>query len=201
MPHTSIAAVILAAGQASRMGSPKQLLDWHGQPLVRAVVQQALDSAADTVVVVLGAAFDAVRATLSDLPITIVENPDFAQGQSTSLRSGILALDDTVEAVLVLLADQPFVTASTLDRLISSWHEQRAPIIVSVYQGQRGHPVLFARSVFAELLAITGDQGARHVIQAYRDQVRCIEFAESLALADIDTPEDYRALQTQTRAS
>jgi molybdenum cofactor cytidylyltransferase len=198
MPHTSIAAVILAAGQASRMGSPKQLLDWHGQPLVRAVVQQALDSAADTVV---GAAFDAVRATLSDLPITIVENPDFAQGQSTSLRSGILALDDTVEAVLVLLADQPFVTASTLDRLISSWHEQRAPIIVPVYQGQRGHPVLFARSVFAELLAITGDQGARHVIQAYRDQVRCIEFAESLALADIDTPEDYRALQTQTRAS
>src|SRR5919206_4305453 len=109
-----IVALILAAGASRRMGRPKQLLDWGGQPLVRTVAQQALDASIDHVVAVVGKAGAEVAAAFDGLPVEVVENPNYASGQSSSLRIGIAALGSDVAAVIVLLSDQPFVTTTII---------------------------------------------------------------------------------------
>jgi molybdenum cofactor cytidylyltransferase len=189
-----IAAIILAAGSASRMGRPKQLLDWGGRPLVRVVAEQALAASLGQVLVVVGAARDAVTATLEGLPVRIVANPDYAVGQSTSLRAGVATLGPDIAAALVMLGDQPFVTPAILGRIVAEWRSSGASIVAPVYAGQRGNPVLFARAVFPELLAISGDQGARGVLAADPERVRPVTFDDGRPLADIDTPEDYQGL-------
>jgi molybdenum cofactor cytidylyltransferase len=189
-----IAAIILAAGSASRMGQPKQLLDWGGRPLVRVVAEHALAARLDRVLVVVGAAGDAVAAALVGLPVDIVENPAYGEGQSTSLRAGVIALGPEVGAALVLLGDQPFVTPAIVEQLVGAWRASDAAIVAPLYRGQRGNPVLFARAVFAELMAIQGDQGARAILAADPARVRTVLFDDDLPLADIDTPEDYERL-------
>jgi molybdenum cofactor cytidylyltransferase len=190
-----IAGVILAAGGASRMGRPKQLLDWGGRPLVRVAAEQALASRLDTLLVVVGAASAEVGAALAGLPLRIVPCPEYASGQSASLRAGIAALGPEVAAALVLLADQPFVTAAIIDRLIAEWRATAAPIVAPAYRGVRGNPVLFARALFPELLAVTGDRGARQVIASDPARVATVPFDDDRPLADIDTPEEYERLR------
>lgn len=192
-----IAAIILAAGASTRMGRPKQLLDWGGRPLVRLAAEQALAARLDEVLVVVGGASDAVAAALAGLPLRIVANLDYAAGQSTSLRVGVAALDPSVEAAIIMLGDQPFVTAAIVERLVAEWHATRAPIIAPLYRGRRGNPVLFARAIFPELLAIAGDQGARGILSAHAQDVRLVPFDDDRPLADIDTPEDYERLTRQ----
>ncbi|HET9221529.1 MAG TPA: molybdenum cofactor cytidylyltransferase [Roseiflexaceae bacterium] len=191
---TPIAGIILAAGSASRMGRPKQLLDWGGRPLVRVVAEQALAARLDRVLVVVGAASDAVAAALADLAVELIENPAYAEGQSTSLRAGIAALTPDISAALVLLGDQPFVSPQIITRIVEEWHASGAAIVAPVYRGQRGNPVLFAQRVFGELLAIEGDQGARTILAADPARVRKVPFDDDRPLADIDTPEDYQRL-------
>jgi molybdenum cofactor cytidylyltransferase len=191
---TPIAGIILAAGSASRMGRPKQLLDWGGRPLVRAVAEHALAARLDRVLVVVGAASDAVATTLADLPVELIENPAYAEGQSTSLRAGIAALTPDVGAALVLLGDQPFVSPAIITRIVEDWRASGAVIVAPVYRGQRGNPVLFAQRVFDELLAIEGDRGARAILAADPARVRMVTFDDDRPLADIDTPDDYQRL-------
>ncbi len=193
MPE-QIAAIILAAGSATRMGRPKQLLDWGGRPLVRVVAEQALAASLGQVLVVVGAARDAVTAALEGLPLRIVANPDYAIGQSTSLRAGVAALGPDVAAALVMLGDQPFVRPAILGRIVAEWRSSGASIVAPVYAGQRGNPVLFARAVFPELLTIAGDQGARGVLAADPARIRLVAFDDDRPLADIDTPDDYERL-------
>jgi molybdenum cofactor cytidylyltransferase len=193
--HNQVAAIILAAGRAARMGRPKQLLDWGGRALVRVAAEHALAAPLDQVLVVAGAARDDVVAALENLPLRIIDNPDYAVGQSTSLRAGIAALGPEVAAALVILGDQPFVTPVILGRIIAEWRSSGAAIVAPVYAGQRGNPVLFARAVFPELLAISGDQGARGVLAADPSRIRPVPFDDDRPLADIDTPEDYARLQ------
>jgi molybdenum cofactor cytidylyltransferase len=191
-----IAAIILAAGAASRMGRPKQLLDWGGRPLVRVVAEQALAARLDRVLVVVGAAGDAVATALAGLPVELIKNPAYAEGQSTSLRAGVAALGPQVGAALVLLGDQPFVTPAIVERIVHEWRASGTAIVAPIYRGQRGNPVLFARTIFRELLAIEGDQGARAILAADPARVRAVAFDDDRPLVDIDTPEDYARLQT-----
>lgn len=186
-----IAGIVLAAGTSSRMGQPKQLLDWEGRPLVRAIVETALAARLDEVVVVIGSAGGEVATALANLPVRIVPNPLAAAGQSTSLRAGIAALSPDAAAVVILLADQPFVTTAIIEALIGAWLDSRLPIVAPVFAGTRGNPVLFDRSVFAELLAIEGDQGARGVVARDPARVRYVHFDDDRPLFDIDTPEAY----------
>jgi len=195
MSFKRVAALILAAGASSRMGRPKQLLDWGGKPLVHAAAEVALAAKLDPLLVVVGGAQAEVEAALAGLPLRMVANPDYAAGQSTSLRTGIAALGQDADAVVVLLGDQPFVTAAIVEQLVAEWQASQAPIIAPTYAGQRGNPVLFARAIFPELLAVQGDQGARGVLAADRARVRLVAFDDPRPLADIDTPEDYERLR------
>ena len=197
MSFTRVAALVLAAGGSSRMGSPKQLLDWGGRPLVRAAVEVALAARLDPLLVVVGGAQAQVADALAGLPLRMIANPDHATGQSSSLRAGIAALGQNADAVVVLLGDQPFVTAAIVEQLVAEWRASGAAIIAPTYAGQRGNPVLFARTVFPELLAVQGDQGARAVLAADRARVRLVAFDDPRPLADIDTPEDYERLRIQ----
>lgn len=195
MATDRVAGLILAAGASSRMGRPKQLLDWGGRPLVRAAAETALAARLDPIVMVVGGARPEVEAALAGLPLHLVANPDYAAGQSTSLRAGIAALGELADAVVVLLGDQPFVSAAIVERLVAEWQASQAAIVAPVYAGQRGNPVLFARTVFPELLAIRGDQGARGVLAADPSRIHPVVFDDPRPLADIDTLEDYERLR------
>ncbi len=195
-----IAAVVLAAGASRRYGEHKLLLPLQGKPLIRRTVEQLLASQVDEVVVVLGREAEAVRRALDELPARCVVNPDFQEGMSTSLRAGIEALGLEVEAALIVLADQPSVGPAILDRLIESYQSTGKSIVVPSYQGERGNPVLFAASLFAEISQVQGDQGARALISRESERVAVVPFAFP-APRDVDTAEDYEALLQQEHTS
>jgi molybdenum cofactor cytidylyltransferase len=189
-----IAALLLAAGQSRRMGVVNKLLvEIDGVPMVRRVAEAMRRSQAAPLVVVLGHEADRVRAALAGLGggVTIVENPDYAAGLSTSLRRGLAALPADVDGAVVCLGDMPRVAPRTIDRLLAAFNpaEGRA-ICVPTRNGKRGNPVLWARRFFPEMQEIAGDVGARHLIGAYPEAVAEIEMDEDDGvLIDIDTPE------------
>jgi molybdenum cofactor cytidylyltransferase len=192
-----IAAIVLAAGQSSRMGTNKLLAAVGGKPLVRHAVEAAVASAADPVVVVTGNGAGDIENALSGLKVEIVNNPDFPKGLSSSLRKGINALPDDCDGAVILLGDMPDVTPALIDKLVAAFDpgEERA-ICVATRHGKRGNPVLWARRFFPEMTAIEGDVGARHLIAQYGELVCEVEAADDGPLIDIDTPqalEAYRA--------
>ncbi len=198
VPHLpKVAAIVLAAGLSSRMGSNKLLQSVRGKPLVRHAVEAALRSAASPVVVVTGKDGAEVRRALAPLAPLFVDNPDFSKGLSTSLKRGLSALSEDCDGALVLLGDMPDVTPALLDKLIAAFDpgEDRA-ICVATRHGRRGNPVLWARRFFPEMLAIEGDVGARHLIAQYGELVCEVEAADDGPLTDIDTPDALRAYET-----
>ncbi|MGC8877971.1 MAG: molybdenum cofactor cytidylyltransferase [Anaerolineae bacterium] len=193
-----VAAVVLAAGGATRFGKLKQLLPWEGGTLLTRVVDTALASSARPVVVVLGAQAEACRTALGERPVQVVVNPAWAQGQSTSIQVGLAVMPPHVSAALFLLADQPAVQSSTLEALIARYRTTRAPLVWPEIQGQRGNPVLFDRRLFPELMALRGDIGGRAVLQAHATEAERVPVSDLGILTDIDTPDDYRKLQQKT---
>jgi molybdenum cofactor cytidylyltransferase len=189
-----IAAIILAAGQSSRMGQHKLLLPLLGKPLVLHVVENALAAGCAEVLVVVGYRAEAVRGLLTDEPVRVIENPAYAEGQSTSLRAGIAALAPQTAAAMILLGDQPLVNPAILRRLMQAWQDTARPIVAPYYAGQRGNPVLFARVLFPELLSVTGDQGGREVLQRHAQEVEPVPIADTDAAQDLDTWQEYQAL-------
>jgi molybdenum cofactor cytidylyltransferase len=188
-----IAAIVLAAGASTRMGRQKLTLPMAGgRPLVRLAVEQVLAAGLDEVVVVVGGDAEAVAAALATLPVRVVVNPRYAEGQSTSLRTGLDALRPGTDAAVVALGDQPLPDPDVIRRLVAAFRTTGRPIAVPVYRDGRGNPVLFGATLFGELRGVTGDQGGRGVIA--RDPARVVEVPVDMAMpADIDTPEDYEA--------
>ena len=187
-----ISAVVLAAGQGSRFGALKQVLPWHGVPLVAHVADQALACPdIDSVVVTLGAGAGQVEAALAGRRVDLVPVPDWADGQSRSVQTGLRALAD-VSAVLFLLADQPGVSPALLAALIQRHRETLAPVVAPRYRGQRGNPVLFDRSTFPEFARLIGDVGARPIIQAHSDEIAWVDWPTPEITQDIDVAGDYR---------
>lgn len=188
--HT--AGIILAAGEAKRYGQPKQLLDWRGKPFVRAAAETALAAGLSPVVVVTGANAEAVASAVQDLPLTIIHNPDWQSGQSSSLQAGLHALSPKNGSALFLLADQPQVTPTVLRALAERHSLDLCPIVAPQVQGQRANPVLFDRVTFPDLMVLTGDVGGRAIFSRF--PVTYLPWHDEGLLADIDTPEDYRRL-------
>jgi len=192
MTETSVAAIILAAGAATRFGSPKQLLDWRGRPLLQHVVLQALAAPVSQIVVALGAHDSRVAPALHGLPVTVAYNRQWATGMSSSVALGLRALRPGVDAAIFLLADQPGVTSDLISRVILAYASCRAPIVVPRHGGRRGNPALFARELFPELMQVAGDQGGRALFQRYAGRIHWIEAGECI-LFDIDRPQDFMA--------
>ena len=191
-----IAAVILAAGEASRMGQPKQLLKIGEQNLVQRMVQTALAAQCRRVVVVTGAYADQVQSTLQDETITCAHNKSWEEGMGSSIRTGVRAVVDTypdTEAALVLLCDQPLITPQLLRKLAITYLITRQAMVVSVYDGIQGTPALFRVDLFPALLRLSGATGARKFIQEYSGGVVAVPFSEGKY--DIDTPEDYERMK------
>jgi molybdenum cofactor cytidylyltransferase len=186
-----VAALILAAGQSRRMGALNKLLvEIEGKAMVRHVVDAVLAAALSPVTVVLGHEAERVRAALAGAGVGFAVNPDFAGGLSTSLRTGLAALPETVDGALVCLGDMPLVAPADIERLLAAFNpaEGRA-IVVPTRRGKRGNPVLWARRLFAEMREVAGDTGAKHLIGAYPELVAEVEMPGEAVLVDIDTPQ------------
>ena len=192
-----VGAILLAAGRSTRMGAENKLLaEIGGTPLVRIAAEQALKSKARPLVVVTGHQHERVQAALKGLDVTLVHNPDFAEGLSTSLKSGLSALPDDVDGALVLLADMPRVDASLIDTLIGAFDPARgALVVVPTFDGKRGNPVLWSRRFFADLMALQGDVGARHLIGSHAEAVTEVPVDGNAALTDVDTPDALKAVR------
>ena len=190
-----VAAVLLAAGQSRRMGTLNKLLQVvDGAPMVVRAADALQAAQVESIVVVLGHEAEHVRTVLGGRDLTFVENPDYAEGLSTSLRRGLAAIAEDVDAVLICLGDMPRVSAAQINRLIAAFNplEGRA-ICLPTHRGKRGNPVLWARQFVAEMSEIGGDVGARHLLGEHADVVCEVEMAEDNAvLLDIDTPEALR---------
>jgi molybdenum cofactor cytidylyltransferase len=189
-----VSGVILAAGASSRLGQPKQLLDLAGEPLLRHTVRNALTSNLDRVVLVLGARAAEIDEAVGYLGQRIVVNPVHNEGQSTSLKLGLESIDSESDAVLFLLGDQPGVTPAIINALIERFEASNARIVHARYQNGPGNPALFARSLFPDLLAIDGDEGARSVIRRHRADIDFADFLDRAIPQDVDTLEDYQTL-------
>jgi molybdenum cofactor cytidylyltransferase len=190
-----ISAILLAAGESRRMGRPKQLLTWRGRTLLQHSLESLIDSDADEIVLVLGHEADLIRKSLPALPIKIVINPDYIQGMASSLRRGLLAMDPGSEAFLVLLADQPGIGPEIINTLIRGFRkaDPKHSIVLPVYRGSRGHPVLIGVRYLQEALQLQGDVGARRILSNHPEDILEIEVDQDAVLKDIDTPEEYQA--------
>lgn len=194
--NPDIGIIILAAGASTRMGRPKQLLTWQGETLIRRAVQTALVSNCHSTVVVLGAYANEIRKEIEQLDVLIIENHNWQQGMSTSIRIGLkalLATNPNIQAALFMLVDQPLLTSAHLERLIDTRYQMPdASIFASFYNEKASVPALFHRKWFEQLLHLKGDQGARALFQAYPNEVLTIPFPDGAF--DLDTPENYEQL-------
>jgi molybdenum cofactor cytidylyltransferase len=187
-----VAGVILAAGAASRMGQPKLLLPWNGETLIHHATRTALDAGLDPVVVVTGSGSVEMQAALAGQDVRVVYNPDWQAGQSTSVRVGINALPEHVQAVIFLLGDQPYISPELLQTLVRTFGQIRPTILAPFVGEKRTNPVLFERSIFQALRCLQGDAGARSIFAKYPPTP--MPWSDERLLFDVDTPEDYQRL-------
>lgn len=190
-----VVAVVLAAGSSTRMGRNKMLLDLGGQTVVRRAVQAALDAGL-AVVVVLGHEAERIEAELSGLPCTLVLNPDHAHGVGTSLHRGIAHAGQGAGAIVVVLADMPFVSAEMIATQVARYRESGAPLVISRYGDVQAPPTLYDRSLFAELLEVPDERCGKQVVKRHLDEAVAMAWPEE-ALRDIDVAEDYERIRTQ----
>jgi molybdenum cofactor cytidylyltransferase len=183
--------VVLAAGQATRMAGSKVVRPVRGKPMVTRVVEAALGSRLDETVVVVGHEAEQVSAILHGQPIRIVDNPDYANGMSTSVRAGLRAVGPRCDGAMFILADQPFVSSALIDRLLEAFASAGRGIVRPQASGRPGNPVLFSASLFPELIREEGDRGGRNVILRHQDDVCYVEIDDPMLCVDIDSLEEY----------
>lgn len=191
-----LAGLLLAAGGATRFGSPKVLANYRGEPLVRRAVHLLLPRCPAGVHVVVGASEAGVRGALANEmtggKVTLVVNPDWSRGLSTSLVQGVAALPPAADAVLILLCDQPAITEGDLDALIAGWQVEPALIAAAGFSDRLGPPVIIPREFWPQLAALRGDQGARSLLEWHAEHTTVVMPHAAL---DVDTPEDLARLE------
>ncbi|MBO9613650.1 MAG: nucleotidyltransferase family protein [Dyadobacter sp.] len=195
MPHEEYGIVILAAGNSSRLGEPKQLLSFRGKSLIRHVAEAAVEVVGSNAIVVTGSNPEWIEQALEGLPCQFAFNANWQEGMSASIKTGINALQSHVphvKASILAVSDQPFVTVETFRALIQVFEETTKGIVASQYSDSLGTPALFAASYFPALLQLTGAEGAKKLFKRYPDEVSVYPFPQGSV--DIDTQEDYKRL-------
>lgn len=191
MAKVKIAAVILAAGEGTRMGRTKQLLPWGESTLLGKVIDLFVEAKIHDIIVVVGHAASQICEALKDKPVRWVINEEYKKGMSTSLKKGIAALVPEVQAAFIALGDTPLVRPATVIGMMKKFAADGAEIIIPCYQEKQGHPVLFSRKLFSELLTVTGDKGARDIIRKHEDKVCRFLADDPGILQDVDTWLEY----------
>ena len=197
MTTTKIGAIILAAGGSTRMGSPKQLLKFEGTTMIRRAASSAIESGCRPVIVVTGAASEDVRGELDGLDVHEILNSEWQTGMASSIKAGIgsvLTREPQIDAVVVMLSDQPHVTAEVIKRLIDAYVTTSKPIVASSYGEDFGVPALFDKKHFDELYELEGDRGAKAIIKKHAGDAELVDFPEGVI--DVDTPDDLRRLKS-----
>lgn len=197
--NARVAGIILAAGSSRRMGTPKQLLPVAGVVLIERVVDAALNSGLDQVIVVLGHRADEIRECLrnktKDPRLSIAINEAFEEGMASSIIRGLEEAADQSDHVMIILGDMPFVTSAAIDRLLGGYLASGCPLGALAISGRRSHPAVFSKALFAELFSLHGDRGAREVFDRHMDCAFLMEPETGFDDRDIDTEEDYRAIE------
>ena len=194
--NNHVGIILLAGGESSRLGRPKQLLAYNGQTLLRYSLQVALDSYAQPVIAVLGSDADKMKKETNDPGVQVVVNTEWQEGMASSIRCGIKAVTETsptVKGVIIMVCDQPFVTFRLLNELITAHQKTGKPIVACGYENTFGPPVLFHQSLFNELLQLKGDIGARGIIKQHANEVEVVPFPDGAY--DIDTEADYEKVK------
>jgi molybdenum cofactor cytidylyltransferase len=190
-----VAAIILAAGASQRMGYPKALLPYRGSSFLAGILDATFAAGIETRVVVLGYYADKIQESLDLSGAIVVMNHNLDAGPIGSIRAGILALaPHPVDGALIWPVDRPHVPVAVITDLLDSFRKTRQAIVVPTFRGRRGHPVIFGRAAFEELLAAPDQEGARAVVRRSRARVAEVPVTDSAVLEDLNTPEDYRKL-------
>ena len=198
--HRRISAILTAAGESTRMGRPKPLLEWHGVPLVRFQIDSLLDAGVHEVVVVLGHECSLVARHVSGVGVRPVVNADYKHGKTTSVLRGIFSAGPDATDLILLAVDQPR-PAWVVKRVIESHVDQNALITSPRYQGRGGHPLVFSATLRGELESITDEgQGVREVFDVHRGEVNEVAFNDPIVRLDLNTPEEYEAARANYRA-
>ncbi len=195
-----ISGLILGAGASQRFGEPKQLSPFRGNTLLGWVLDQAQKAKGlDEVIVVLGRAADEIRQHVDFGRVRVVENPVFEEGCASSYRAGIGALDPQSQAIMVILGDQPGIGPEIIDRVAAEWRQSDSQIALCSYRGRKGHPMLFARSLFDKLVGLHGDKAAWKLVDASPNLIHEIQFDLPFP-KDINTLEDFGRLEAARQA-
>lgn len=191
-----IGAVVLAAGTSSRMGEAKQLLRVGERTLLQQVIENVRGAGVDEIVLVLGHRAETIQESVRSENVKIVVNQDYREGMGTSLRTGVAALSPEADAAFIVLADQPFVRPETLQRIAEEYRKSDAQIVIPMYKGFRGNPVLLNRSVFPEVMALKGDIGCRAIFGSHADGIVKVAVGDIGILLDVDNREDFERLRS-----
>ena len=187
-----INVIVLAAGESRRMGKLKPLLRFRDTTFLEQIISVLKLSNVDRITVVLGAGAETIEKSIDLSGTDVVVNKDYRKGQLSSLVAGLKNTPAETDAILVCLVDNPFITKTVVNRIISKFKETKSPIVVPVFNKKRGHPALFSRSLFKELCNAPAKEGARYVLYSNEEKMLELEMPESGILVGIDTPEDYK---------
>jgi len=198
---TMIVGIILSAGESKRMGTPKQLLPWGKTIILQQVIDNALASHLGQVILVLGSRAGEIAGKIKLSPKTrIVINNVYQEGMSSSVKCGVMNAPASAEAFMLLLGDQPFISPAIINRVLAEYQKSKYGIVIPVYNGKRGHPVIFAAKYKQELLAIA-DQGAKTVVNNHLRDILEVPLDVPEILTDIDTPQDYQKAKAQAEGN
>jgi molybdenum cofactor cytidylyltransferase len=187
-----INAIVLAAGESTRMGRPKPLLRFGDRTFLEQIIAVLQEAHVDRITVVLGAQVGTIEETVDLSGVDVVVNRDYRCGQLSSLLAGLATVPAQAEAILLCLVDGPFMTPEIVRQVIATFRTTGSPIVIPTFEGRRGHPSLFARSMFHELREAPAEEGARHVVYANEDKITEVEIADRGVVTGVNTPEDYR---------